>query len=86
MEQPQELVGHTGTFLQEGASSHLSWMGGKWGICSLEHKSKDCHTIARAGPHISPARSRLSSHLTDEGTKAPKGKWFAQIPQWVEAG
>ena len=24
-----ELAGHTGTFLQEGASSHFSWKG--WG-------------------------------------------------------
>lgn len=35
---PREL--HAG-----GASSLLSGMGGKWDICSLEHKSKDCHSI-----------------------------------------
>lgn len=31
--------------MQEGASGHLSGMGGKWDICSLEHKVKDCHSI-----------------------------------------
>lgn len=70
----QELAGRTGTFLQEGASSHLSWMGCTQDVCSLEHKSKDGHSITCTGPHVSPGRSRLSSYLTDEETEAPGGK------------
>lgn len=67
-----ELAGRMGAFLQEGASSHVSWVGGKWDVCSSEHKG--CHSITCIGPHVSPGRARLSSRLTDEETEAPGGE------------
>ena len=76
----QELAGRTRIFLQEGASSHLSWMGCKQDVCSLEHKSKDRHSITCAGPHVSPGRSRLSSYLTNEETEAPRGQVICPGP------
>lgn len=51
-------------------------MGGKWGICLLEYKSKDCYIIVRVGFYISFARSRFLFYFIDEGIKVLKGKWF----------